>query len=116
MSVIVTRCPLCGNDVDVPVASAVLRTDREPVARGELLYHCSVCHKVVRQDVGSELLALLLLEGKQPLRLGEPALAPDDVAPANPPLTREDLLAWHESLEVIQFVIPWEREPRPETG
>ncbi len=54
------------------------------------------------------LLTLLLFVGVEPLRLSEPTLPRADQAPAARPLTRDDLLAWHELLHDIEDVAPWE--------
>jgi hypothetical protein len=58
--------------------------------------------------VVGELLTLLLLVGVEPMRLSEPTLPPEDRAPHGPPLTRDDLLAWHEQLAPVRNVAPWE--------
>jgi hypothetical protein len=83
--------------------------DAEPRADAELLFCCPTCGiPSVRQVVG-ELLTLLLFVGVEPLRLSEPTMDPDDIAPVAPRLTRDDLLTWHELLSEVWSVRPWER-------
>jgi hypothetical protein len=87
---------------------AILRMDVEPHADAELLFCCPMCGgPSVRRIVG-ELLTLLLFVGVEPLRLSEPSLPPADLPPSVTPLSRDDLLAWHEVLHGVDTVAPWE--------
>lgn len=110
MTEVLLSCPRCGAEVAVAMPSAVLRTDVEPRACAELLFSCPACQAPVVRPVSSQLLSLLLLVGHQPLRLSEPALPAEDLPGEHPRLTLDDLLRWHEDLNPIQFVIPWERD------
>jgi len=101
-------CPSCTDEIAVDVDRAILRTDVEPRARAELLFCCPRCDEPGLRPVGSELLALLLLVGVEPMRLSEPTLPPEDRGPDLPGLTPEDLLSWHEQLAAVDDVSPWE--------
>src|SRR5690242_15627618 len=91
-------CPRCDAEVTVLMDHSVLRVDAVPRSDGELLYCCPSCGGPAVSAVHSDLLAKLLLVGVLPLALGEPRLERCDLAPAGPPFTRDDLLAWHEQL------------------
>nr|WP_300047072.1 hypothetical protein [uncultured Nocardioides sp.] len=91
------------------MATAVLRMDVVPSAEGELLYSCPSCARPASRRIGGDLLIKLLFVGVEPLRLSEPSLPADDVSPVRAPLTRDDLLDWHQDLGPIWTVIPWER-------
>lgn len=110
MTEVLLSCPRCHAEVAVAMPSAVLRADVEPRACAELLFSCPACQAPVVRPVSSALLSLLLLVGHQPLRLSEPSLPADDTPAEHPCLTRDDLLSWHQDLDPIQFVIPWERD------
>ena len=79
------------------------------LAAAELLFCCPECGLPTVRPIVGDLLTLLLLVGVEPLRLSEPSLAPEDVPPDVPPLTRDDLLEWHEQLQGIRFITPWEK-------
>lgn len=106
---VITTCTRCDVDISVDMASAVLRMDVVPRAEAELLYSCPSCGLPASRRITGDLLTKLLFVGIQPLRLSEPSLPADDLAPATPPLTRDDLLTWHQDLAPIWTVIPWER-------
>ena len=106
---VLTTCTRCDADVSVDMATAVLRMDVTPSAEAELLYSCPSCARPASRNIGGELLIKLLFVGVEPLRLSEPTLPPDDVSPMRAPLTRDDLLDWHQDLAPIWTVIPWER-------
>ena len=106
---VITTCTRCNTEVSVDMASAVLRMDVTPRAEAELLYSCPSCELPAARRITGELVTQLLFVGIEPLRLSEPALPADDVAPPAPPLTPEDLLDWHLDLAPIWTVIPWER-------
>lgn len=89
--------------------AAILRMDVEPRAEGELLFCCPACGGPGQRHVVGELLTLLLFVGVEPLRLSEPTLPAPDPAHGSQPLTRDDLLTWHEQLEAVRFITPWER-------
>ncbi|WP_134768537.1 hypothetical protein [Nocardioides sp. 1609] len=108
---VLTACTRCDAEISVDMASAVLRMDVTPRAEAELLYSCPSCERPALQRVAGDLLTKLLFVGIEPLRLSEPSLPADDVAPPLPPLTRDDLLRWHQDLAPIWTVIPWERSP-----
>lgn len=110
MTEVLLSCPRCDAEVAVAMPRAVLRSDVEPRACAELLFTCPACEAPVVRSVSSELLSLLLLVGHQPLRLSEPSLPADDIPAEHPRLTPDDLLSWHQDLDPIQFVIPWERD------
>lgn len=109
MTEVLLVCPQCDDEIAVDMDSAILRTDVEPRAEAELLFCCPSCGAPGQRRVVGELLTLLLLVGVEPLRLSEPTLPEDDRAPELPPLTRDDLLTWHDLLATVRFVIPWER-------
>jgi hypothetical protein len=109
MTEVLITCPQCDDEIAVDMDTAVLRMDVEPRARAELLFCCPSCRRPGLRHIGAELLTLLLFVGVEPLRLSEPSLPAEDQAPAMQPLSRDDLLAWHEQLAAIQFVTPWER-------
>lgn len=106
---VLTTCNRCDADVSVDMAQAVLRMDVTPRAEAELLYSCPSCDLPVSGRVAGDLLIKLLFVGVEPLRLAEPSLPADDVAPLLAPLTHDDLLDWHRDLAPIWTVIPWER-------
>ena len=109
---VLTACTRCDAEISVDMASAVLRMDVAPRAQAELLYTCPSCELPAMQRVAGDLLTNLLFVGIEPLRLSEPSLPADDVAPPLPQLTREHLLEWHEALAAIWTVDPWERPSR----
>lgn len=109
MTAVLMTCTECEDEIAVEMDLAILRVDVEPRADAELLFCCPSCGAPGQRRVVGELLTLLLLVGVDPLRLSEPTLPPDDRAQALPPLTRDDLLTWHEQLTQVQFVTPWER-------
>ena len=106
---VLTTCTRCHADVSVNMATAILRMDVTPSADAELLYLCPVCALPTSRWIGGELLIKLLFVGVEPLDLSEPSLPDADVSAVLPPLTRDDLLTWHEDLAPIWTVIPWER-------
>jgi hypothetical protein len=101
-------CPRCEGEVTVYMHHAVLRVDVEPRPAAELLYCCPACGRPSVSTVHSGLLAQLLLVGVQPVALAEPGLDEADLPPAGPPFTREDMLTWHEQLNGVDTVTPWE--------
>ncbi|SFC76445.1 hypothetical protein SAMN04487968_11113 [Nocardioides terrae] len=101
-------CPRCDGEITVLMDRAVLRVDVEPRARGELLYRCPACGHPSVSPIGGDLLAQLLLVGVRPVALAEPRLDRDDLAPAGAPFTIEDMLSWHEQLDAVDTVAPWE--------
>jgi hypothetical protein len=101
-------CTRCDDEIAVAMDVAILRMDVAPRAHAELLFCCPTCGAPsVRQVVG-DLLTLLLFVGVEPLCLSEPTLPREDRAPAHRQLTPDDLLAWHEQLDGVSFVTPWE--------
>jgi hypothetical protein len=105
---VLMTCTQCDDDITVEMDSAILRVDVEPRADAELLFCCPACGGPGVRRVVGELLTLLLLVGVQPLRLSEPTLPPEDLAPDETPLTRDDLLTWHQQLADVRFITPWE--------
>ena len=101
-------CVRCHDEIAVEMDAAILRMDVEPHADAELLFCCPSCGSPSVRYIVGDLLTLLLFVGVEPLRLSEPGLAPQDQPPVAPPLTRDDLLAWHELLSGIDSVTPWE--------
>jgi hypothetical protein len=108
MTEVLTTCARCDQEVAVHMDTAILRMDVEPRADAELLYCCPACSQPCVRHIVGELLTLLLFVGVEPLCLSEPAPDPADLPPSSVPLTRDDLLAWHELLEGIRSVGPWE--------
>jgi hypothetical protein len=113
---VLMTCEHCREEIAVQMDRAILRMAVEPRADAELLFVCPACDRPdVRRIVG-ELLTLLLFVGVEPLRLSEPPLPEDDqpqsvsptVSAAVPPLTVDDLIAWHQLLDEVQSVKPWE--------
>lgn len=109
MTEVLLTCTLCDQEIAVDMDAAVLRMDVEPRAHAELLFCCPACEGPGLRQVFGELLTLLLSAGVRPLRLSEPTLPEADRAPLLPPLTRDDLLTWHEVLASVGYVTPWER-------
>lgn len=109
MTEVLVTCEQCTKDVAVRMDEAILRTDVEPHPAAELLFCCPACGLPTVRHVAAELLTLLLLVGVEPLRLSEPSLAPEDLPPDVPPLTRDDLLEWHEMLYRTHFITQWEK-------
>lgn len=109
MTEVLLMCTRCDDEIAVDMDAAILRMDVEPRAEAELLFCCPSCGRPGRRHVVGDLLTLLLYVGVEPLRLSEPALPAADRAPRAEPLTRDDLLAWHEQLATVRFVTPWER-------
>jgi hypothetical protein len=105
---VLLTCSRCNGEIAVDMDIAILRVDVEPRASAELLFCCPECGLPGLRQVVGELLTLLLLVGVQPLRLSEPRLPESDRGPDLPPLNRDDLLTWHEQLESVSFVTPWE--------
>ncbi|MFI2707820.1 hypothetical protein ACH5WX_09755, partial [Nocardioides sp. CER28] len=101
-------CPRCDDEVTVYMDRAVLRVDVEPRPAAELLYCCPACGRPSVSTVRSDLLAQLLLVGVRPVALAEPRLDKADLPPAGSPFTREDMLSWHEQLDGVDTVTPWE--------
>jgi hypothetical protein len=109
MTEVLMTCGRCDDEIAVRMELAVLRMEVEPQADAELLFCCPACGSPGVRHIVGELLTLLLLVGVEPLRLSEPTLPPEDRAPVCAPLTRDDLLSWHELLAGIDHVTPWER-------
>ena len=109
MTELLVTCERCAKEIAVPMDDAILRTDVEPNASAELLYCCPECGAPTARPVVGDVLTLLLLVGVEPLRLSEPSLAPEDLPPDVPPLTSDHLLEWHELLNEIHFITPWEK-------
>jgi hypothetical protein len=109
MTEVLMTCGRCDDEIAVRMEVAVLRMDIEPRADAELLFCCPACGSPGVRHIVGELLTLLLFVGVEPLRLGEPTLPPEDRAPVGVPLTRDDLLSWHELLADIDHVTPWEQ-------
>jgi len=109
MTEVLLKCAECDDEIAVDMDAAVLRMDVEPRARAELLFCCPSCQRPGLRLIGAELLSLLLFVGVEPLRLSEPSLPVEDQAPGLSPLSRDDLLTWHEQLARVQFVTPWEQ-------
>jgi hypothetical protein len=108
MTEVLMTCTRCEGEITVAMDDAILRMDVEPQACAELLFCCPACGGPELREVVGDLLTLLLLVGVEPLRLSEPALPEDDRPPVVPPLTRDDLLTWHEQLAGVRYVTPWE--------
>lgn len=106
---VLLACTHCDDEIAVDMDVAILRMDVEPRADAELLFCCPTCGRPGLRRVVGELLTMLLFVGVQPLRLSEPTLDPADRAPTGPPLTYDDLLAWHEQLIAVHTIQPWER-------
>lgn len=113
MTEVLMTCARCDGEIAVEMDSAVLRMDVEPRACGELLFCCPVCGRPDVRPIVGDLLTLLLFVGVEPLLLDEPTLPAEDRAPMRPPLTPDDLLAWHEQLMGVRFVTPWEHGAGP---
>jgi hypothetical protein len=101
---ILMTCRTCGDEIAVDMASAVLRMDVEPRAAAELLFACPTCDVHTVRPIVGELLTLLLFVGVRPLTISEPKLDPDDVSPCHAPISRDDLLDWHEQLASIDYL------------
>ena len=95
---VLMTCRTCWDEIAVDMASAVLRMDVEPRAAAELLFACPTCDAHTVRPVVGELLTLLLFVGIRPLTISEPGLEPDDVPPCHAPISRDELLDWHEQL------------------
>ncbi|WP_028651824.1 hypothetical protein [Nocardioides halotolerans] len=108
MTEVLMTCTRCDGEIAVRMDQAILRMDIEPRADAELLYCCPSCGAPSVRRVVGELLTLLLFVGVEPLRLSEPTLPRADQPPAVSPLTRDDLLTWHEVLHDIENVTPWQ--------
>ncbi|WP_345523710.1 hypothetical protein [Nocardioides conyzicola] len=108
MTEVLLTCTRCEDEIAVDMDRAILRMDHEPRAAAELLFCCPTCRRPGLRHVVGELLTLLLLVGVQPLRLSEPTLPAADRSTGLSPLTRDDLLAWHEQLSYVHNVSPWE--------
>lgn len=108
MTEVLLTCAACDGEIAVDMDVAVLRMDVEPRPQAELLFCCPSCQRPGLRHIGAELLTLLLFVGVEPLRLSEPSLPAEDQGPNLPPLSRDDLLAWHELLADVRFVTPWE--------
>ena len=106
---VLMTCAWCDEEIAVQMDAAVLRMDEDPRPDAELLFCCPSCGSPSVRRVVGDLLILLLFVGVEPLRLSEPSLPRDDRPPPLPPLTRDDLLVWHELLLDTRFVTPWER-------
>ena len=108
MTEVLMTCVRCDDEIAVQMDAAILRMEVEPHADAELLFCCPACGSPSVRRIVGELLTLLLFLGVEPLRLSEPAPPPEDQKPVMPPLTRDDLLTWHELLADIEFFTPWE--------
>lgn len=95
---VLMTCPTCRDEIEVDMASAVLRMDVEPRAAAELLFACPLCNVLTVRPVVGELLTLLLFVGIRPLTISEPRLAREDVSLCHSPISRDELLDWHEYL------------------
>jgi hypothetical protein len=105
---ILMTCTSCDAEIAVQMDDAILRMDVEPHADAELLFCCPTCGRPSVRRIVGELLTLLLFVGVEPLRLSEPSLPLADRPPGGAPLSRDDLLSWHEVLHGVDTVAPWE--------
>ncbi len=101
---VLMTCRTCCDEIAVDMASAVLRMDVEPRPAAELLFACPSCDVHTVRPIVGELLTLLLFVGVRPLTISEPRLDPDDVAPCHVPISRDELLEWHEQLAGVDYV------------
>ena len=108
MTVLRLSCSRCDSAVQVGAASALLRVVLSPACEGELMFACPRCGAADVQLVEGDVLTQLLVVGVQSLELIEPTLDAVDQAPPGPRFDRQDLLDWHELLEDVAFVVPWE--------
>ena len=108
MTEVLMTCTCCREEIAVDMDAAILRMDVEPHADAELLFICPSCATPDVRTIVGELLTLLLFVGVEPLRLSEPSLDRQDRPRCAEPLTPDDLLAWHEALDHVRYVTPWE--------
>ncbi len=97
-----TKCPNCGDvEMDPDRVSMRLASSGD---RGDYAFTCPACRKHVSKPVTRAIATVLLSAGVQPSGLGEPdssSSEPAEEAPPQhaPPLTLDDLIAFHFALE-----------------
>jgi hypothetical protein len=82
--------------------------DVAPTLAGELLFRCPACGTADIQSVDGDAPAQLLIAGIRPLALSEPTVEDCDRPPPGAPFEWQDLLDWHQQLDDVSFVVPWE--------
>ncbi|HYG71053.1 MAG TPA: hypothetical protein VEC15_02045 [Actinomycetota bacterium] len=97
-----TKCPNCG-DVEMDPGHVSMRLASTGDG-GDYEFTCPACRKHVSKPVTRAIATVLLSAGVQPSRLGEPdgsSRDPADGTPPRhaPPLTLDDLIAFHFALE-----------------
>jgi hypothetical protein len=108
MTDVSVTCGWCDTAVAVHAESVVLRVDVAPTLAGELLFGCPICGTTGVQPVEGDPLARLLIVGIQPLALSEPTLEACDQPPPGARFDWQDLLDWHQQLDDVASVVPWE--------
>jgi len=105
---VLLTCSECRARVEIGAESAVLSMDVAPTLAGELLFRCPLCGTADVQPVEGDALAQLLIVGIRPLALREPTLDPCDRPPPGARFEWQDLLDWHQQLDEVSFVVPWQ--------
>jgi hypothetical protein len=92
MTTIKTTCSGCG-DVELTPAQVMLYTGD---ADQSYEFTCPHCHAPVRKSADDHIVRLLTSAG---VPIAEPQAHPETEGPELPPLTHDDLLAFHELLQ-----------------
>ncbi len=95
MVTIKATCPGCG-EVNLTADDILLRIGSTPAANS-YCFSCPGCHRFVEKPADDRVVRLLLSGGVMPLVSQVPAEALE--MKSGPPITHDDLLAFHELLE-----------------
>ncbi len=101
------ECRECRETVEIRAEATILRVDGMP-ATGELLFRCPSCETPDVLLVAGDTLSILLLAGAPPLTLSEPTADEVDLLSPRSRFDWDDLLDWHEQLDAVETVVPWE--------
>ena len=108
MTDLLLTCGGCHTPVEIRAESAVLSRDVAPSLAGELLFRCPACGTAAVQPIDADALIQLLFVGIHPLAIGEPTLEACARPQTGARFEWEDLLDWHQQLDDVSFVVPWE--------
>jgi hypothetical protein len=101
-------CEGCSEVVEVALSQTVMHVTLTGPTNGALLYCCPDCGHLGVARLTEGAVIGLTRRGAYPLFVPTPSLDPGDRPPPGPEFTRDDLLDWHASLNLVDSVEPWE--------
>jgi hypothetical protein len=101
-------CESCATWVVVDVHRTIVHLGALMNPEADLLFQCPLCGECGTVWLEGHALVVLLLVGVRTLTLHEPEIDAVDVPPPGPRFEWDDLLKWHEELDSVTSVAPWE--------